>query len=81
MRVVDVRIGVTYTPKEIEVELGGDVDAASVKSDIEKALSEESGVLWLTDRRGRQVGIPVSKLAYVEIGAPGDERRIGFAGT
>ena len=78
---VDVRIGVTYTPKEIEVELGSDVDAAAVKGDIERALGEDSGVLWLTDRRGRQVGIPVSKLAYVEIGAPGDERRIGFAGT
>jgi len=81
MRCVDVRIGVTYTAKEIEVELGGDADAAGVKGDIEKALADESGVLWLTDKRGRTVGVPVSKLAYVEIGAPGDERRIGFAGT
>ena len=77
---MDVRIGVTYTAKEIEVELGGDADAAAVKADIEKALADDAGVLWLTDRRGRQVGVPVAKLAYVEIGAPGDERRIGFAG-
>lgn len=77
---MDVRIGVTYTSKEIEVELG-DADAAAVKADIDKALADgDGGVLWLTDRRGRQVGVPVSKLAYVEIGVPGDERRIGFAG-
>ncbi|HVM55275.1 MAG TPA: DUF3107 domain-containing protein [Acidimicrobiales bacterium] len=77
---MDVRIGVTYTAKEIEVELGGDADADAVKADIEKALADDRGVVWLTDRRGRQVGVPVAKLAYVEIGAPGDERRIGFAG-
>ena len=78
---VDVRIGVTYTPKEIDVELGSDADAAAVKADIEQALANENGVLWLTDKRGRQVGIPVSKLAYIEIGSPDAERRIGFAGS
>jgi hypothetical protein len=78
---VDVRIGVTQSPKEIEVELGSDADAAKVKAEIEKALGDEGGVLWLTDKRGRQVGVPSAKVAYVEIGSPGDERRIGFAGT
>jgi hypothetical protein len=78
---VDVRIGVTYTSKEIDVEFGDDADASKIKALIEKALGDEAGVLWLTDRKGRQVGVPVSKLAYVEIGAPGDGRRIGFAGT
>jgi len=38
-------------------------------------------VLWLTDRKGRQVGVPVAKVAYVEIGSPHDERRIGFGGS
>jgi hypothetical protein len=78
---VDVRIGVTYTAKEIDVELGDGADAAEVKADIDKALASEVGVLWLTDKKGRQVGVPVAKLAYIELGAPGDERRIGFAGT
>jgi hypothetical protein len=81
IRNVEVRIGVTYTAKEIEVELPSDTDAGSVKGQIESALSSDDGVLWLTDRRGRTVGVPVGKVAYVEIGAPGDERRIGFAGT
>jgi hypothetical protein len=78
---VDVRIGVTYTPKEIEVDLGDDADAAAIKADIETAMSDSGRVLWLTDRKGRTVGVPVDQVAYVEIGAPGDGRRIGFAGT
>jgi hypothetical protein len=72
---------VTYTSKEIDVELGDAADPATIKADIEAALASEGGVLWLTDRKGRQVGVPVPKIAYVEIGAPGDERRIGFSGT
>jgi hypothetical protein len=75
---VDVRIGVTYTAKELDVDLGDDADPTEVRSDVETALSSETGVLWLTDRKGRQIGIPVGKVAYVEIGSPRDERRIGF---
>jgi hypothetical protein len=75
---VDVRIGVTYTPKEIEVELGDDAAYDQLRKDIEAALGEEGGVLWLTDKRGRTVAIPSAKVAYVEIGSPTDERRVGF---
>ena len=77
---MDVRIGVTYSAKELDIELADDVDRDKLKDDIEAALSDEEKVLWLTDRRGRQVGVPVQKIAYVEIGAPGADRRIGFAG-
>ncbi|HMQ25999.1 MAG TPA: DUF3107 domain-containing protein [Acidimicrobiales bacterium] len=75
---MDVRIGVTYSPKELDLDLGDDVDRAELAKDIEAALGNESGVLWLTDKRGRQVAIPAGKVAYVEIGSPEDERRIGF---
>jgi hypothetical protein len=79
---VEVRIGVTYSPKELDLELADDADAEGVRSQVEEALSGgESSVLWLTDRRGRQVGVPVGKIAYVEIGPPGADRRIGFAGA
>jgi hypothetical protein len=78
---VDVRIGVTYTAKEIDLDLGDDADAKKLRAEIEQALGNETGVLWLTDKKGKQVGVPSAKVAYVEIGAPGDERRIGFAGT
>ncbi len=76
---MDVRIGLTQTPKELEVQLEDNADPADLRAQVEKALADGS-TLWLTDRRGRQVGIPTDKLAYVEIGSPQDERRIGFGG-
>lgn len=76
---MDVRIGVTYTAKELEVELPDGADAAQVKADVEAAVSS-GGVLWLTDKKGRQVGVPAEKVAYVDIGSAADARRIGFAG-
>ena len=76
---MDVRIGLTQTPKELEVQLDEGSDPAAVKQQVEAAIAEH-GTLWLTDRKGRQVGIPADKLAYVEIGSPSDERRIGFGG-
>jgi len=75
---VDVRIGITHTPKELEVEMPDDADRDDVVADIEKLLKTGDGVLWLTDRKGRRVGVPVAKVAYVEVGAPAADRRVGF---
>ncbi len=74
---MDVRIGLTQTPKELEVNLEEGTDPATVRQQVDAALGEGT-TLWFTDRRGRQIGIPAEKLAYVEIGSPADERRIGF---
>jgi hypothetical protein len=74
---VDVRIGVTQA-REVEVELAEDTDPEALQKTIDEALSDETRVLWLTDRRGRKVAVPSSKVAYVEIGSPSDARRIGF---
>jgi hypothetical protein len=75
---VDVRIGITHTPKELEVEMPEETDRDQVVANIEKMLQTGDGVLWLTDRKGRRVGVPVVKVAYVEVGAPSSERRVGF---
>jgi hypothetical protein len=75
---VDVRIGIVQSPKELEVELGEDVDRDAIIADIEASLGKEVGVLLLTDRKGRRVVIPVAKVSYVEVGAPTHERRVGF---
>ena len=72
---MDVRIGITHTPKELEVEMPDDADRDDVGADIEKLLKTGDGVLWLTDRKGRRVGVPVVKVAYVEVGEP--QGRIG----
>lgn len=76
---MEVRIGVTYTAKELEVDLGDDADAEAIRDDIDAAMAGDGAVLWLTDKRGRRVGIPTDKVAYIDIGSPEDIRRIGFA--
>jgi hypothetical protein len=75
---VDVRIGVVQSPKEIELELPEGTDADQITAEVEAAVGAESGVLWLTDRRGRRVGIPAARIAYVELNTTTDERRVGF---
>ncbi len=76
---MDLRIGLTHTPTELEVQLPEDTDPSAIQSQVEAAISA-STTLWLTDRKGRQVGVPGAKLAYIEIGSPNEERRIGFGG-
>jgi Protein of unknown function (DUF3107) len=75
---VDVRIGIVQSIKELEVDLGDDSGRDEVMAQIEESLSKPESVLWLTDRRGRRVAVPVAKIAYVEVGAPASERRVGF---
>ncbi len=75
---MDVRIGISQSAKELEVELGDDADRDSLIAEIEKMLAGTDAVLWLTDRRGRRVGVPVAKVAYIEVGAPVTDRRVGF---
>lgn len=75
---MDVRIGVLHTPRELEIEMADDTDRDQLISQIESQLGSESGVLWLTDRRGRRIAVPVSRVAFVEVGSPKEERRVGF---
>ena len=76
---MDVRIGVTYSPRELDIELAPDVDRDEIKARIDDALSDDDKVLWLTDNHGREFAIPSAKVAYIEIGSPDHDRRIGFA--
>ena len=75
---MDVRIGVTNTPKEITVELADDVDVDGLVAEVEQAVAGEGAVLWLTDVRGRRVGVPAERIAYVDLGAAGGDRPGGF---
>jgi hypothetical protein len=75
---VDVRIGIVHSMKELDIELPDDADRDKVLGDIEKALGSDGAILWLTDRKGRQVGVPAGKVAYVELDPPTTDRRVGF---
>jgi hypothetical protein len=75
---VDLRIGVTDNPKEIKVELADDTDVAALRSEVDAAVAGGGPMLWLTDVRGRQVGVPAARSAYVDIDAAGSDNPVGF---
>ncbi len=74
---MEIRIGVTYSPKEIEIELDDDVAGDALVEQITASVGDDTAMLWLTDRKGRRVGVPTAKLAYVEI-AESSTRPFGF---
>lgn len=73
---MDVRIGVLHAPKELNLEMEGTTD--DVASQIDQAVGGNGGFLWLTDRHGTRVGVPLDKLAYVEIEGENHAKHVGF---
>jgi hypothetical protein len=73
---MDVRIGVLHSPKELTLELDGKPD--DVSKAFDEALKKDDGVLWLTDKKGRRVGVPAERVAYVEIETESGAKRVGF---
>ncbi|MFV0258399.1 MAG: DUF3107 domain-containing protein [Acidimicrobiales bacterium] len=74
---MDIRIGIVQSSQVIELELGDDTDQDEVKAAVEAALGSD-GVLWVTDRKGSQVGVPAAKLAFIQLGTSSTAQRIGF---
>ena len=76
---VDVRIGVIQRPAGDPARAGRATPIVTrSRPQIDAALADDDGVLWLIDERGREVAIPSASVAYVEIGTPDGDRRIGF---
>jgi hypothetical protein len=72
---VEVKIGVQHAPRELSIESAQ--SPTEIAAAVTKAIAETDGVLTLVDEKGKQVIVPASKLAYVEI----DEavvRKVGF---
>lgn len=74
---MNIRIGIVQSMKELDVELADDADLDKITKEVEKALGGDT-VLWLTDKRGRRVGVPASRVAFVEFASPSGERVVGF---
>ena len=70
----------TQAPRELNIELPDDTDRDDLKSKVEAALAGATDVLWVTDKRGKDVGVPSAKIAYIELGSSDGDRRIGFGG-
>ena len=76
---MDVRIGVADTTKELDIEMAEDADRDAVMKTVNEALDGKTSVLWLEDSKGKNVGVPAAKIAYVEVGSNDSERQIGFS--
>jgi len=74
---VDVRIGIVQSIKELEIELPDGTDQDGLSRQVEEAMGNADKVLWLTDRRGKKIGVPSARIAYVELGE-NESRTVGF---
>jgi hypothetical protein len=73
---MEIRIGIVQSMKELNIELPEGTDRDAVVKDVEAALDGDK-LLWLTDRKDRRVGIPATRIAYVEFTTT-SERSVGF---
>ena len=73
---MELRIGVVHTPKELTIELDGTAD--EIVGTIDKAMADGTPMVWVTDSKGRRVGIPIDRIAYVEVDEDGANKRVGF---
>lgn len=71
---MEVRIGVQQAPRELVLDSAQAPD--EIVAAVTAAFKSNDGVLSLEDEKGRRVMVPVTKLAYVEIGE--EARRVGF---
>ena len=71
---VRVRIGMTMTPRELDLEVE---DAEEVVRSFQQAMEGGERVLWITDEDGRRHGLVVDKIAYLDVEAE-KSTRIGF---
>ena len=68
------RIGIADTGRDVEIEVE---DKDTFMSQIEAAYAKGNEILWLNDSKGNDVGIPVSKIAYIEMSGD-DGPSVGF---
>ncbi len=72
---MEVKIGVQHANRELVVETN--LSSDEIEKTVTEALKTESGLLSLTDRKGRRIMIPADRLAYVELGTP-TAGQVGF---
>ena len=71
---MEIKIGVQNSGRELVIESTQSPDEVS---EAVSAAIKAGGTLSLSDEKGRRVVVPVSALAYVEIGEP-TVRKVGF---
>lgn len=71
---MEIKIGVQNSGRELVLESTQSPDEVS---EAVSAAIKAGGTLSLSDEKGRRVVVPISALAYVEIGEP-TVRKVGF---
>ena len=71
---VEVRIGITDSPRELTIELSNTAD--EIEATVARALHEGSHIAF-TDEKGRRLIVPAAKVGFVEVSAR-SERKVGF---
>ena len=72
---MDIRIGIANSPREINFE--SSQTSAEVEKVVAEALAADAKFVKLTDSKGNVYLVPVTSLAYLEIGSE-ESRRVGF---
>jgi hypothetical protein len=76
---MEVVFGVQARDGSIRVQLSED-EVAELKKRLEDTFKGDSSeIFWVTDKDGREIGIPTDKIAYVEFGADKASRQVGFS--
>jgi hypothetical protein len=74
---IEVKIGIIQHPHEVELEM--DVKAEELISTIKAAIDSEQPLVWLTSKKNNQIGVPASKIAFVEIrNVEESSKKMGF---
>ncbi|WP_298209724.1 DUF3107 domain-containing protein [Ferrimicrobium sp.] len=76
---MEIRIGLGDSMREIEVEMDDGTDQAEVIEEFTKAQADKESLWWLTDRKGKKVGVPVNKILFIEVGPTKEQRKVGFS--
>jgi len=70
-----VHIGVTDVERDLEVEVG---DPEAFSQELDRAFANGTQLLWYEDQKGRRIGIPIQKIAYVAIEPSDTAIGVGF---
>ena len=74
---MEIRIGIVNAPRELSFESAQ--SAEELTEQIQAGLTSGTGILKLSDDKGRVYIVPTAGIGYVEVGTE-ESRRIGFVG-
>jgi hypothetical protein len=75
---MEVIFGVQARDGALRVQLDDD-KAADLRKELDEAMTGDKRLLWVTDKDGREYGIPTDKIVFVEFASEKTARTVGFS--